>query len=158
MAFSSKWSKDFLEYFQAEKEVIMRCATRYKIEPWNIQNPNSGVTNNETESLINAMIKRLLEWKEVPIDCLCLSLYYLQTFYFTSVQGGMIGVSECKLRKEFQALLQDPDEAQIPKSYYSDEIFETVKMKINDSFHIEKSKTVNEKNLKDVDKLPPKNK
>ena len=33
-SFSSKWSKGFLEYFESQKDEIMRCATRYNIEPW----------------------------------------------------------------------------------------------------------------------------
>ena len=48
------------------------CAARFNVEPWNIYNPVSGVTNNAAESF-NAVIKRLLEWKEVPVDCLCMS-------------------------------------------------------------------------------------
>ena len=63
----------------------MGCATRYNIEPWSLYSPSSGVANNVAESL-NAVIKRLLDWKEFPIDCLCLSLYYLQTFYFVEIQ------------------------------------------------------------------------
>ena len=63
----------------------------------------------------------------MPIDCLCLGLYYLQTFYFAEIQRGMIGVGEYKL--QFRGLQQSPEEVQIPKSYASDEIVETVKMK-----------------------------
>ena len=33
LSFSSKWSKGFLEYFESWKHEIMRCATRYNIEP-----------------------------------------------------------------------------------------------------------------------------
>ena len=84
-SFSSKWGKGFLEYFESQKDKIMRCATRYNIEPWSLYNPSSGVTNTVAESL-NTVIKRLLDWKEVPIDCLCLSLYYLLTFYFADIQ------------------------------------------------------------------------
>ena len=42
----------------------MQFAARYNIKSWKIYNPNSGVSNNVAESL-NAVIKRLLEWKEV---------------------------------------------------------------------------------------------
>ena len=113
----------------------MKCATRYNIEPWNIYNPNSGVTNNVAESL-NAVIKRLLDWKELPVDCLYLSLYYLQTFYFAEIQRGMIVIGEYKLRKEFESLQQGSDEVRIPKSYSPEDIVETVKMKINDSINL----------------------
>ena len=65
----------------------------------------------------------------------------------------MIGFGECKLRQEFQALLQDPDEVQTAKFYSPDEIVETVKMKINYSLHFQRSQTVSQKNLKVVDKF-----
>ena len=54
--FSLKWSKGFLDYFEPQKGDLMRCATRYNIEPWKMYNPNCGVTNNAAESL-NAVIK-----------------------------------------------------------------------------------------------------
>ena len=76
MFLSMKWSKGFLEYFQVNKGDLMKFAARYNIEPWNIYNPNSGVTNNVAGSL-NAVIKRLLDWNELPVDSLCPSLYYL---------------------------------------------------------------------------------
>ena len=123
-----------MKYIKAQKEDLMTFAARYSIEPWNIYNPNSGVTNNAAESL-NAVIKRLLDWKEVPVDSLCLSLYYLQSFYFAEIQRGMIGVGEYKLRKEFQVLQQDPNEVKIPKYYSPDKIVETVKKQINDPFN-----------------------
>ena len=133
MTFSAKWSKSFLEYFETQEDEIMKCATRYNIQPWNIYNPNSGVTNNVAESL-NAVIERLLDWKELPVDCLCLSLYYLQTFYFGEIQRCMFGIGEYKLRKESESLQQGSDEVRIPKSYSPEEIIE--KMKINDSINL----------------------
>ena len=50
----------------------MKFAARYNIELWNIYNPNSGVNNNVAESL-NAVIKTLLDWKELPANSLCIS-------------------------------------------------------------------------------------
>ena len=40
----------------------------------------------------------------------------------------MIGVGQYKLRKEFQAVQQDPEDLRIPKSYAPEEIVDTVKM------------------------------
>ena len=129
---SSKWSKAFLDYFNEHKDDLMTFAARYNIEPWKIYNPSSGITNNVAESL-NAVIKRLLDWKEVPNHCLCLSLYYLQSFYCAEIQRGMIGVGDFKLRDEFKYFQQEPDEVKIPKSYAPEEIVETVRSKIDDS-------------------------
>ena len=96
-------------------------AARYNIELWKIYNPNSGITNNVAQSL-NAVIKHLLNGKEVPVDCLCLSLYYLQSFYFAEIQRGMIGVGDYKHQKEFQCLLQCPDDIRMPEFYDPQEI------------------------------------
>ena len=93
---------------------------------WKIYNPNFGITNNIAESL-NAIIKHLLNWKEGPVDCLYRSLYYLQPFYFTEIQRGMIGVGDYKLHKEFQCLLQGPDDIRIPDFYDLQEIVDTVR-------------------------------
>ena len=41
MTLSAKWSKSFLEYFEGQKDELMKCATRYNIEPWKIYNPSS---------------------------------------------------------------------------------------------------------------------
>ena len=76
--------------------------------------------------IYSPVLKRLLEWREVPdLVSEVHSLYYLQTFYFKEIQRGMIGVGAYKLRKEFQSLLQDPDDVQILKCYDPDEIIET---------------------------------
>ena len=32
MTFSAKWGKLFLEYFEAQKDELMKCATRYNID------------------------------------------------------------------------------------------------------------------------------
>ena len=55
-SFSSMWSKEFLTYFQTQKNDLITFAARFNIEPLNIYNPNSGVTNNVAESL-NDVIK-----------------------------------------------------------------------------------------------------
>ena len=101
-------------------------AARYNKEPWKLYNPNSGVTNNVALSL-NAVIKHLLNWKEVPVDCLCLSLYYSQFFYFAEIQRGMIGVGDYILCKEFQCLLKCPDDIRILDLYDPQEIVDIVR-------------------------------
>ena len=143
---SMKWSKEFLEYFQVNKGDLMKFAARYNIEPWNIYNPNSGVTNNVAESL-NTVIKRFLDWNQLPVDSLCLSLYYLQTLYFAEIQRGMIGVGQYKLRKEFQALQQAPEDLRIPKSYAPEEIVDTVKMQLQDPLKVNQSNLDTENSL-----------
>ena len=113
----------------------MQFAARYNIKPWTIYNPNSGGTNNVAECL-NVVIKRLLEWTELLVHCVCLSLHYLQSFYFAEIQKGMIGVGEYKLKNEFKASQQTPNEVKILKAYAPEEIVDAAKSKINDSIQV----------------------
>ena len=36
-------------------------------------------------------MKRLQNWREIPIDAAVLALYYLQAFYFNESQRGLSG-------------------------------------------------------------------
>jgi len=60
---------------------------RWGIEPCGVYNPFSGVTNNQAEGF-NHVLKRLQEWKEAPVDCLALSLHYLQGYYLHEIERG----------------------------------------------------------------------
>ena len=88
-----------------------------------------------------------MDWKELPVDSLCLSLYYLQTFYFAEIQRGMIGVGQYKLRKEFQALQQDPEDLRIPKSCAPEEIVDTVKIQLHAPLKVNQSNLDTENSL-----------
>ena len=67
---TSACTKAVVEYFEKSiKPTILTCSGRWLIEPFGIYNPYSGVTNNCIES-INAVLKRVLKWKEVDADTL----------------------------------------------------------------------------------------
>lgn len=65
------------------------CA-RWNLEHFGIYNPLSGITNNQSEGF-NSVLKRMTEWKEMPIDNAVLSLYHLQAFYWNEWQCGLAG-------------------------------------------------------------------
>ena len=65
------------------------CA-RWNLEQFGIYNPLSGITNNQSEGF-NSVLKRMMEWKEMPIDDVVLSLYHLQAYYWNECQCGLAG-------------------------------------------------------------------
>ena len=85
---SAVWSDTFLGYFTKYiQKDIQNHAGRWLIEPFNLYNPYSGITNNAAESM-NAVIKRLIKWKETPSDMLILCLYKLQIYYWNEILRG----------------------------------------------------------------------
>ena len=45
-----------------------------------LPNPDNGITNNASES-INAVLHSLQNWKQVPLDVVCVSLFHLCSYY-----------------------------------------------------------------------------
>ena len=64
------------------------CA-RWNLEEFGVYSPMSGITNNQSEGF-NSVLKRMQEWKEIPIDSAVLSLYHLQAFYWNEWQHGWL--------------------------------------------------------------------
>ena len=62
---------------------------RFVLEPLGIYHPFTGVTNNQSESF-NAALKRLQDWREVPIDSVILTLYHLQSYFHNEIQRRII--------------------------------------------------------------------
>lgn len=52
--------------------------------------PMSGITNNQSEGF-NSVLKRIQNFKEVPVDSAILSLYHLQSYYWNEWQRGLAG-------------------------------------------------------------------
>ena len=43
------------------------------------------------------VLKDLQHWKEAPVDCMVLSIYQLQVFYYNEIKRGLAGVGEYTL-------------------------------------------------------------
>jgi len=66
--FKQTWSIPFIEYFETNLEKnLKQFSWRWVLESRDIYNPYSGITNNVRESL-NASLKRLVDYKETPLD------------------------------------------------------------------------------------------
>ena len=75
-----KWSAPFYDYYQNNINPDIHAIARWAIESHHIYDPFSGITNNQSESL-NFVVKQLQDWHELPLDCMLLSLYHLQSYY-----------------------------------------------------------------------------
>ena len=72
---TSKWSAYVKAYFDKR---LKEDSGRWVMEEIpGLYDPFSGITNNPSKS-INAVLKRMTGWQELPVDCMMLSLYHLQ--------------------------------------------------------------------------------
>ena len=82
-----KWSHPFSEYYNENIHSQITFIARWALEEVGLYNPYSGITNNPSEGL-NHVLKTLNDWREMSIDCLMLSLYYLQGYYLSEISRG----------------------------------------------------------------------
>lgn len=72
-----------------------------------IVNPERGLTNNPSESF-NAVLHSLKQWKQVPLDVVCVSLFYLSTYYYREVERGFHQCGSMHLKDEFYFHEREP--------------------------------------------------
>uniref|UniRef100_A0A1X7UXJ5 SWIM-type domain-containing protein n=1 Tax=Amphimedon queenslandica TaxID=400682 RepID=A0A1X7UXJ5_AMPQE len=72
-----------------------------------IVNPEKGVTNNPSESF-NAVLHSLKQWKQVPLDVVCVSLFYLSTYYYREVERGFHQCGSLHLKDDFSFHEREP--------------------------------------------------
>jgi hypothetical protein len=112
---TSNWSKPIVSYFQKMKKNILKHCEKWVIDKYqHLYDPLSGVTNNPCESM-NANIKRLIKFKELPVECFVLSMFYLQNYYITEIQRGLAGIGNFQLKTEFLHARIPKDEICIPR-------------------------------------------
>ena len=118
---SAKWRPfclglNVFKYFTDElKADIQLNAAKFVLEPLDLYDPFSGITNNVSESR-NDLIKDLLEWKEVSVDTLALCFYQLQNYFLTEIRRGFAGIGNYKLKAQYQSITCEPDEILLPKN------------------------------------------
>ena len=65
---TAKWSKPVVDYFEKNiKNDILKYSAKWILNQLNLFNPYSGIKNNISEGM-NTVLKRLVDWKEVPLD------------------------------------------------------------------------------------------
>ena len=111
----SHWSRPAVDYFNKYlKNDILKYSVKFVLEQNNIYNPYSGITNNAAESF-NAVIKRLMEWKEAPADTISLCFYYLQNYYLKEIYRGFCNLGSYQLKSDYADLVQNPEHINFPK-------------------------------------------
>ena len=95
-------------YFDSHlKQDLTSYAGKWILQPLHLYTPHSGITNNISESM-NAVLKRLMDWKEVPVDSAVLSFCFLQNYYHNEMLRGMCTTGQYRLRPHFANCSQDP--------------------------------------------------
>lgn len=99
---ASKWTASVKSYFDKYmKSDLLKYSGRWIIEKIpGLYDPYSGITNNPSES-INAVLKRMNGWQELPVDSMMLSLYHLQNVYHLEIQRGRAGLGNYKLKTKY---------------------------------------------------------
>lgn len=112
---SSTWSNAFKAYFERslKADIITFCG-KWILTERRLYTPHSGITNNVSEGM-NTVMKRLLEWKEVPVDAGVLSLHMLQNYYHNKILRGVCATGNFILRSEHQSIIQDSSEIDFPR-------------------------------------------
>ena len=125
---SATWSEAFVIYFEDHlKTDFINNAIHWILEDLNIYDPYSGVTNNIVESM-NSLIKRLIDWKEKPLDSIALSFYYLQNYYVNELLHGFCGLGNLTLKHRHRSAQMDRNHVVFPTNIcHPDEIVELVK-------------------------------
>ena len=117
-----EWSKAFLDHYMENIHPrVLTSIGRWILEKLGVYNPYSGVTSNQAESF-NALLKRLQNWREVPVDAIILSLYYLHAYYFNEIQRGLCGLGNYQLLEQFSIARLDPDNIITMSVYPPDQI------------------------------------
>jgi len=93
----SKWSQPFSSYYtdNIHKNIDEIGSWRSKTCGFN------EVTTNQSESF-NALLKRLQEWKEAPVDVMAMTLYRLTQYNVAEVIRGRQDAGEYELRPELR--------------------------------------------------------
>ena len=89
--YSKTWDSAFHQYYMKEIHPDSFLIGRWVLQPLNLYNPYSGVTNNQSESF-NKVIKEFQSWKEAPLDSFILAMYRLQLYYYNEIKRGLAGM------------------------------------------------------------------
>ena len=70
-----------LKYFEQRLiQTFKEHSSVWKLREMGLPNAENGLTNNPSESM-NAVLHSLQQWKQVPLDVICVSLFHLSCYY-----------------------------------------------------------------------------
>ena len=102
--------KQVLNYF--EKRLLPTFKNHSSTCIWvlksaGVSNPQNGITNNPSESL-NAVLHSLQNWKQVPLDVVCVSLFHLCSYYVCEITRGIHQCGSLEVSEEHSYYQRDP--------------------------------------------------
>ena len=89
----AKWSQAFSQFFISTIHDAVAQLGSWKLRSYGL----TEITGNQSESF-NCVLKRLQEWREVPVDAMVLCLYRLAQYHVAGVTRGTCGIGEYYLR------------------------------------------------------------
>jgi len=87
--------------------VFKQSSSIWVLKSAGVSNPHNGITNNSSESM-NAVLHRLQNWKQVPLDIICYSLYQMCCYYQREIIRGLHQCGSWELKDEFSFCQRDP--------------------------------------------------
>ena len=116
-----RWSLPFTEYFSKIFHPLMNKLGSWVLAEFGL----SQISANQSESF-NAVLKRIQEWKEAPVDAMVLSLFRLTQFYITEIFRGRRLMGDFCLKIELLPLYRD-DLTAIPTAISPDDIVHRIR-------------------------------
>ena len=103
---SCNWCKTVRDYYNKNiHPEVAKSIGRWVLEEQGVYSSFSGVSNNQSESF-NVVMKHLQEWKEVPVDSLVLTFYFLQCYFMNEISRGVCNQGNYHLHPSFLHLLE----------------------------------------------------
>lgn len=101
-------SKSVLNYFEQKLlPAFKEHSSIWKLKENGVPNPEYGLTNNASESL-NAVLHSLQQWKQAPLDVICVSLYHLSCYYHREIVRAFHACGTWDLKEEYAYFQRDP--------------------------------------------------
>ena len=96
-----------LKYFEQKLlPAFKNHSSIWTLKEMGISDPENGLTNNPSESM-NAVLHNLQQWKQVPLDVICVSLFHLSCYYQREIIRGQHLFGSWHLKEEFSYLQRD---------------------------------------------------
>ena len=100
-------NESVLKYFEQRLiPAFKEHSSIWKLREMGVSDPENGLTNNPSESM-NAVLHSLQQWKQVPLDVICVSLFHLSCYYQREITRAHHLCGTWHLKEEFSYLQRD---------------------------------------------------
>lgn len=107
-------------------------AAIWKLKAAGVADFVKGITNNPSESM-NAVLRRLKNWKQVRLDVITISLYQLSIYYYREIERSFHQCGKWVVKDEFDHLKREPSLLpSFPRVYSPKEIVDKVSIDLKE--------------------------